>query len=318
MNGYLSDPKSKSKGRGKRSEFVAVNDDQLSNIIANMLTEISEGDGVSTFEFVRSGVVETLLNYFSGGGLCKENLSEVNLLKHHKQVLKRLQSFVELSLPVNYEGRETPLTTLVRKLHDALASLEHFELVLNHISNSHSANTSISAVLNALSKPLKLRLCRAQGEKSLRDHSSVLFMNPLASCAELEDLLWSKVQRNETETKCHSSEVQPCATSASTPSQTIRAQTAESRPSTRSRSLMVLGSPPTNAMDSAHSKASREKGKSVSRNAIDDFSGPQTRSAARRRASMDSYSQMKQQNGESSDEVFILFSFVMPTHCFCS
>lgn len=301
LNGYLTDPKSKSKGRGKRTELVAVNNDQLLSIIADILTEISEGDGVSTFEFVRSGLVETLLNYFSGGALSKENLSEVDLLKHHKQVLKRLQSFVELSLPVNYEQRETPLTSLVRKLHDALASLEHFELVLNHIPNSHSANTSISAVLNALSKPLKLRLCRAQGEKSLRDHSSVLFMNPLASCADLEDLLWSKVQRNETETRCHSSEVQPCATSASTQSQAIPAQAAESRPSTRSRSFIVLGSS-TNAMDTSHSKASREKGKSISRNVIDDVRGPQTRSAARRRASMESYSQTKQQNGESSDE----------------
>lgn len=296
LNGYLTDPKSKSKGKGKRTEFVAVNNDQLSNIVADILREISEGDGVSTFEFVRSGVVESLLNYFSGGALSKENL-----LKHHKQVLKRLQLFVELSLPVNYEGKETPLTTLVRKLHDALASLEHFELVLNHIPNSQSANTSISSVLNALSKPLKLRLCRAQGEKSLRDHSSVLFMNPLASFADLEDLLWSKVQTNETETRCHSGEVQPGSTSVSTPSQTIPAQAAESRPSTRSKSLTVLGST-TNAMDSAHLKASKEKGKSISRNVIDDFRGPETRSAARRKATMDSYSQMKQQNGESSDE----------------
>ena len=52
LNHYLSDPKSKSKGRGKRTERVAINNDQLSNIIDDMLTDLSEGDGVSTLDLL--------------------------------------------------------------------------------------------------------------------------------------------------------------------------------------------------------------------------------------------------------------------------
>ena len=74
----MSDRKSKSKRRGRKIELIAVNSDQLSNIIADMLTEISEGEGVSTFEFVRSGIVETLLNYFWVGIAAYRPLSKDN------------------------------------------------------------------------------------------------------------------------------------------------------------------------------------------------------------------------------------------------
>jgi E3 ubiquitin-protein ligase TRIP12 len=70
---------SKTKAKGKSKALVANNFDVLSNveeqlddIIAEMLSELSRGDGVSTFEFIGSGVIAALLNYLSCGTFGKE------------------------------------------------------------------------------------------------------------------------------------------------------------------------------------------------------------------------------------------------------
>jgi hypothetical protein len=56
---------------------------------------------------------------------------------------------------------EAPLTLLVRKLQNALVSLERFSVVLSHAPPSSSGTASIAAGLSALTQPFKLRLCRA-------------------------------------------------------------------------------------------------------------------------------------------------------------
>ena len=81
LNGNLLDPKSKSKGKGKIVGHASfANEEQLQIVVAYILAELSKGDGVSTFEFIGSGVVASLLNYFSFGTFSKENVTEVNLL----------------------------------------------------------------------------------------------------------------------------------------------------------------------------------------------------------------------------------------------
>ncbi|GLJ54185.1 hypothetical protein SUGI_1161700 [Cryptomeria japonica] len=291
LSGSVSvDMKGKSKGKGKKSRFVADRNDQISSI-ADILAEVSKDDGVSTFEFVKSGVIASLIDYFAGVGTHKENTSQADLMKHHKETLRKFQSFVDLSLPLDYQGKEAPLITLIRKLQDALASLEHFPVVLSQGSKSHSDNPSSLAGLNAFRRPLKLRLRRAQGEKSLGDHmSSILHIDPLADITDVEDYLWSKVQRNEAEINC--SVTEPIVSTH---------VAVEGRPSTRSRSSTATGSDSTNSIDSLNSRSSKEKGKSVSKS-VNDFDGPQTRSAARRRVALEGEPQHKQPNVQSSEE----------------
>ncbi|KAK3220504.1 hypothetical protein Dsin_014474 [Dipteronia sinensis] len=95
-------------------------------------------------------------------------------------------------------GNVAPMTILVLKLQNALSSLECFPVVLSHSSRPSSGNAHLSSGLSALSRPFKSRLCRAQGEKSLRDYSSnVVLIDPLASLAAVEEYLWPRVQRGE-------------------------------------------------------------------------------------------------------------------------
>ncbi|RVW38621.1 E3 ubiquitin-protein ligase UPL3 [Vitis vinifera] len=314
LSSGIDDHKTKAKGKSKASGHRLIDtstnkEENLTAVLSEMLAELSKGDGVSTFEFIGSGVVAALLNYFSCGHFSKERISEANLSKFRTQALKRFKSFVAIALPSNIDGRNAaPMTVLVQKLQNALSSLERFPVVLSHSSRSSSGNARLSSGLSALSQPFKLRLCRAQGEKSLRDYSSnVVLIDPLASLAAVEDFLWPRVQRGDTGQKPSASAgnsesgTTPTGAGASSPSTSTPASTAR-RHSTRSRTSVNIADtarkePPLEKTPSS----SKGKGKAVLKPAQEDARGPQTRNAARRRASLDKDAQLKPV-GDSSSE----------------
>nr|DAD37823.1 TPA_asm: hypothetical protein HUJ06_008464 [Nelumbo nucifera] len=190
----------KLKASGPRLADLSANtEEHLIGVISEMLAELSKGDGVSTFEFIGSGVVAALLNYFSCVTFFKERISEANLPRFRQQALKRFKSFISFALPAGVnEGNGTPMTVLVQKLQNSLSSLERFPVVPSHSSRSSSGSARLSSGLRALAQPFKLRLCRAQGDKSLRDYSSnIVLIDPLASLAAVEEFLWPRVQRGE-------------------------------------------------------------------------------------------------------------------------
>ncbi|KAF2322732.1 hypothetical protein GH714_029798 [Hevea brasiliensis] len=286
LNFGVDDQKTKAKGKSKASGSHAVDssankEEYLIGVISEMLAELSKGDGVSTFEFIGSGVVAALLNYFSCGYFSKERISEANLCKLRQQALRRYKLFVALALPSSLdEGSAAPMTVLVQKLQNALSSLERFPVVLSHSSR----------------------------RKSLRDYSSnVVLIDPLASLAAVEDFLWPRVQRCESGQKPSASVgnsesgTTPIGAGGLSPSTATPSTTR--RHSSRSRSSANIG-------DAARKESSQEKsassskgkGKAVLKNAQEEEKGPQTRNAARRRAALDKDAQMKSVNGDSSSE----------------
>ncbi|KAK9287416.1 hypothetical protein L1049_015837 [Liquidambar formosana] len=315
LNAGVDDQKTKAKGKSKASgprlaDISTNKEEHLNAVIIEMLAELSKGDGVSTFEFIGSGVVAALLNYFSCGHFSKERISEANLPKLRQQALRRYKSFVAVALPSSIdEGSEAPMAVLVQKLQNALSSLERFPVVLSHSARTSSGASRLSSGLSALSQPFKLRLCRAQGEKSLRDYSSnVVLIDPLASLAAVEDFLWPRVQRSESGQKALASAgnsesgTTPTGAGASSPSTSTPAATTR-RHSTRSRSSVNIGD--TARKDPPQEKtpsSSKGKGKAVLKPAQEEARGPQTRNAARRRAALDKDAPMKPVNGDSSSE----------------
>ncbi|KAG9130329.1 hypothetical protein Leryth_004401 [Lithospermum erythrorhizon] len=192
LNAGIDELKIKAKGKSKSAaprlvEISASMEENLVEVIADVLRELGKGDGVSTFEFIGSGVVDSLLNFFTCGYLLKERLSEATLMKLRQQAIRRYKAFISVALPSDEQG-VAPMSVLVQKLQNALSSLERFPVVLSHASRSSSGNARLSSGLSALSQPFKLRLCRAEGEKSLRDYSSnIVLFDPLASLASIED-----------------------------------------------------------------------------------------------------------------------------------
>lgn len=319
LNVGVDDQRTKAKGKSKASgsrlaDISATKEEYLIGVISEMLAELSKGDGVSTFEFIGSGVVAAFLNYFSCGYFSKERISEANLLKLRQQALKRFKSFLAVALPSGWDaGSLTPMTVLVQKLQNALSSLERFPVVLSHSSRSSTGSARLSSGLSALSQPFKLRLCRAQGEKSLRDYSSnVVLIDPLASLAAVEEFLWPRVQRGESGQKPSASAgnsesgTTPAGAGASSPSTSTPASTTR-RHSSRSRLSVNIGDATKKEPSQEKSaSSSKGKGKAVLKSAQEEARGPQTRNAARRRAALDKDAQMKQVNGDSSSEVYCI------------
>ncbi|KAG9442713.1 hypothetical protein H6P81_018567 [Aristolochia fimbriata] len=320
LSASVDDSKGKGKGKSKVSgprlaEVSAGNEDHLVEVITEMLSELSKGDGVSTFEFIGSGVVSALLNYFSCGTFSKEKVSEANLPKLRQRALKRFKAFISVALPAGiYEvNNAAPMSILVQKLQNALSSLERFPVVLSHSARSSSGAARLSSGLSALAQPFKLRLCRAQGEKNLRDYSSnVVLIDPLASLAAVEEFLWPRVQRGETGQKPLSSPGNSDAgttaggAGASSPSTSTPAPCSR-RHSTRSRSSVTIGGGSGGAGAKKESNdttatSSKGKGKAVLKSASDEGRGPQTRNSTRRRAASEKDVQMKPVQGDSSSE----------------
>nr|XP_027105661.1 E3 ubiquitin-protein ligase UPL3-like isoform X2 [Coffea arabica]XP_027112032.1 E3 ubiquitin-protein ligase UPL3-like isoform X2 [Coffea arabica] len=315
LNAGIDEQKLKAKGKSKSSgsrlaDVSASREENLVGVISEILGELSKGDGVSTFEFIGSGVIAALLNYFTCGYFSKDRISEAKFPKLRQQAVKRYKSFVSVALPSNGgEGSGAPMSVLIQKLQNALSSLERFPVVLSHTSRSSSGNSRPSSGLSALSQPFKLRLCRAQGEKSLRDYSSnVVLIDPLASLAAVEDFLWPRVQRSDCGQKPSvsagnsDSGTAIAGTAVSSPSTSTPASTTR-RHSTRSRSSINIGD--ANKKEPAQEKSassSKGKGKAVLKSASEEGRGPQTRNAARRRAAVDKDAQMKPVTGDTSSE----------------
>lgn len=315
LNAGIDDQKSKSKGKLKASgsrldDIITNKEEYLTGVISEMLVELGKDDGVSTFEFIGSGVVGVLLNYFSCGYFSKGRILDVELPKLRQQVLKRFKSFISVALPARInEGTVAPMTVLVQKLQSALSSLERFPVVLSHSSRSSSGSARLSSGLSVLSQPFKLRLCRAQGEKSLRDYSSnIVLIDPLASLAAVEEFLWPRVQKSESGQKPSASGAN--SDSGTTPSGNVAPSGLNSTPSstarrysTRSRSSMTIGER-AGKESSQEKSTSKGKGKAILKPAWEEKRGLQTRSSTRRRAAVDKDAQMKPVNGETTSEVF--------------
>ncbi|CAM8929468.1 unnamed protein product [Rhodiola kirilowii] len=312
LNSGMEDPKTKAKGKSKASGYRCADtysskEENLILVLNEMLTELSKGDGVSTFEFIGSGVVDALLNYFSCGQFTRDKISPANLLKLRQEALRRYKAFVSVSLPSGInEGSSAPMTVLIQKLQDALSSMERFPVVLSHSARTTSGISRLSSGLSALSQPFKLRLCRASGEKSLRDYSSnVVLIDPLASLAAVEDFLWPRVQRTDSGVaqKSTTSTVDSGNTSAAvgvtSPSASIPAA-ATRRQSLRTRSSVSIGEKKDASVEKPPS-SSKGKGKAILKPAHDETRGSKSRAASRLREALDK-EELKPANGDPSFE----------------
>lgn len=290
------------QGKDKAAEIVSADEEHMLLLVTEMLSELVKGDGVSTFEFVGSGVIPSLLNYFSCGALSKQNMTEAESTKVFHKALNRFKLFIRLTLPLNGEdGREAPLKILVHKLQNALSSLERFPVILSHSQRLRGGSTSVSG-LSALRQPVKLRLCRGEGETSLRDYSSnVVLIDSLANLAAVEEFLWPRVHRGEADLK---------SVSNLTPSDSCGAQagTTDTSPSSsapvseeRSVSNRYDGSSATKDLEGASTSSSKGKEKAVSKCVLEETKSIKSRNSTRMRV-CDGASQLSQHPSDSVAE----------------
>ncbi|KAL6629350.1 hypothetical protein ACP70R_029115 [Stipagrostis hirtigluma subsp. patula] len=310
LNTATENDKTNAKGKSKAlsSNRLDISDDveeQLDTIVSEILAELSKVNGVSTFEFIRSGVVTALLDYLSCGTFGKERTSEANLPKLRLQAVRRYKFFISVALSIDHERDQTPMALLVQKLQSALSSLERFPVVLSQSNRVGIGGSRLTSGLGALAQPFKLRLSRAQGEKSLRDYSSnIVLIDPFASLAAVEEFLWPRVQRSEVASKPvpsgNNSEYGVPGTNTGSSLAAASAQFSR-RPATRSKSSAASIGTSKDSQEESTSSA-KGKGKAVVKANSDEPKGPNTRNAARQKSASDKELEMKRAHGHSSSE----------------
>ena len=149
---------------------------------------LTEGEGVSTFELLGSGIVDALLAY---------------LHPNNEDVEARVGTFTDVLLsatraPGNPAASspakvKAPILVLTRLLSSSVGKLEDFEVTL------HPGVTNLVSGLKVLTQPFKLRLSLEDGDNAtgLKDYSSnVVLIEPLATISAVEEFLWSKVSKS--------------------------------------------------------------------------------------------------------------------------
>ncbi|KAI3896011.1 hypothetical protein MKW92_017974 [Papaver armeniacum] len=180
-------------------------EENLFHTLGQIVMELSDGDSVSTFEFIESGIVKSLLNYFSNGQYLKGKVVEHHGLSDYSLVImKRFATFASFSLSstsLRWEG--TPLAVLVRKLQAALSSLENFPVILNQISKLRAVHAAIPTKHATTHPCLRVRFVKEEGETDFCDDSlDTVNIEPFTSFDAIERYLWPQIsaRRNDAQT----------------------------------------------------------------------------------------------------------------------
>lgn len=154
--------------------------------------------GLSTFEFMRSQIVQSLNQFLS----LETKMSSSG---GAEQALMNVKRLTTAGLSYATVSGSSPLQGLVHKLRDAVAACEAFpvrHVIQRSVRNQGpSAKTGTDEVkaqnlrLASLGQPLKLKLERHASEKELKElQQSQVLVEPLVMMQALEDYLWPRVK----------------------------------------------------------------------------------------------------------------------------
>ncbi|XP_047337060.1 E3 ubiquitin-protein ligase UPL4 [Impatiens glandulifera] len=156
-------------------------------ILCQIMGKVSGREPISTFEFIESGIVNSLVNYLSHVEV-RDRCSQINYME------RRFEAFGSLFLP-SEEKEEFPLSVLVEKLQTALSSVESFPIFLNHGMKLRNSYANIPYGRCTSYPCLKVQFIKGEGETGLSDYSeSVHAVDPFVSLAAIELYLWPRVR----------------------------------------------------------------------------------------------------------------------------
>lgn len=176
-------------------------EERFYNTLEQIITLLNGKETISTFEFIESGIVKSLVNYLSNGLYIREKVGSYSLSSHYDKVEKRFKVFSGLLLSLSEPLVENlPISVLIQKLQHALSSVENFPVILSQASKQRN---SFATVPNGrcVSHPcLKVHFTKEEEESSLYDYSEgIVTVDPFSSLDAIEEFLWHRVsiKRND-------------------------------------------------------------------------------------------------------------------------
>ncbi|KAK2977601.1 hypothetical protein RJ640_007237 [Escallonia rubra] len=173
-------------------------DEEFYCLLHQIMSHLIEKDPISTFEFVESGIVKSLVNYLSSGQCVREKADTSGAFRQPHIVEKRFEVFGRLLLSsLGVPPEDPPLPALIRKLHSALSSVEIFSVVLDHEFKQKNSYVTVPYRHCTKNPCLKVQFVREDGEMCLNDYSSdVLTVDAFSNLDAIEAYLWPKLFRN--------------------------------------------------------------------------------------------------------------------------
>lgn len=171
-------------------------------ILHKIMSQLNGRDPISTFEFLGSGIVKSLLGYLSVG--CGRTVKIGAPSGDAYTVEKRFEVLGRLLLPSSDLVVDPYLTELIHKLQSALSSVENLPVMLNHVSKQRKHYAAVPYGRSNSHPCLKVQFVRGEGELDLNEYAGqVLSVDPFSSLDAIEGYLWPKVTGNRTKgTNC--------------------------------------------------------------------------------------------------------------------
>ncbi|CAN4121598.1 unnamed protein product [Withania somnifera] len=170
-------------------------------LLHQIMSELNGNHAISTFEFIESGVVKSLVNYLSNGQYLGHKVDGDGSVNQLYIVEKRFELFGRLLLYNSVLPLEdSAFLTLTRRLHSALCSVENFPVILSHASKLRNSYATIPNGRCTSYPCLKVQFVKGEGESSIGDYTvSVVNVDPFSPLEAIEGYLWTKVSRKKTE-----------------------------------------------------------------------------------------------------------------------
>ncbi|KAL3531894.1 hypothetical protein ACH5RR_005415 [Cinchona calisaya] len=176
-------------------------EEEFSRILQEIVSILNGKDSISTFEFVESGIVKSLLNYLSNGQYMDQKVGIEGAGSHLFVIEKRFEVLGKLLLSFSDpHSVDFPLATLVRRLQNSLASVETFPVILSHSSKLRSSYATVPHGRGTSYPCLKVQFFKGEEEVYLGDcFKNVVNVDPFSTLVAIEGYLWSKASIKKTE-----------------------------------------------------------------------------------------------------------------------
>ena len=181
------------------SDALDQHEDRFYSILHQVVTKLNGNEPISTFEFIESGIVKSLVDYLSGGRYlrrqrdCCADQTKIDAME------KRFETFARLFLvSSDPPSQDMPILTLIQKLQNGLSSLETFPVILSNTYKMRESFADVPSGHYTKYPCLKVRFVRGEGETGLRGiPKHYLTVDPLSSMQDIEGFLWPRVKTEE-------------------------------------------------------------------------------------------------------------------------
>lgn len=222
--------------KSTRGFACGEDEEQFYPVLQQIMSVLGGKDPISTFEFVESGIVKSLLNYLFNGKYAVDKAENQGLYQMHVTE-KRFEVLGKLLVYIS----ETPfensiLTTLIRRLQSALSSMETFPVILSQGTKLRNSYATVPYGHVTSYPCLKVLFVKGEGENLSDYFKDVVNVDPFSTMDAIDKYLWPKVSSKRTyhhpyseneaseEKECSSSQSPSC----SSPSQARSVDTIES------------------------------------------------------------------------------------------